>query len=103
MFSSASSSRYSNPLVDIFLPQYCQKDLEKMVNPSQVSTAVSPNSISQHLCNHSSTCKICSSVKPAKVDEIAEKVEWHKKLEILVSIILKAAKFRLITKLIQII
>ena len=53
MYSSASSSRYSNPLVDIFLPKYCQKDLEKMVNPSQVSTAVSPNSISQHLCNHS--------------------------------------------------
>ena len=80
MYSSASSSRYSNPLVDIFLPKYCQKDLEKMVNPGQVSTAVSPNSISQHLCNHSSTCKICSSVKPAKVDEIAEKVEWHKKV-----------------------
>ena len=80
MYSSASSSMYSNPLVDIFLPKYCQKDLEKMVNPSQVSTAVSPNSISQHLCNHSSTCKICSSVKPAKVDEIAEKVEWHKKV-----------------------
>ena len=80
MYSSASSSRYSNPLVDIFLPKYCQKDLEKMVNPSQVSTAVSPNSISQHLCNHSSTCKICSSVKPAKVDEIAEKSEWHKKV-----------------------
>ena len=80
MYSSASSSRYSYPLVDIFLPKYCQKDFEKMVNPSQVSTAVSPNSISQHLCNHSNTCKICSSVKPAKVDEIAEKVEWHKKV-----------------------
>ena len=78
MYSSASSSRYSNPLVDIFLPKYCQKDLEKTVNPSQVSAAVSHNSISQHLCNHSNTCKICSSVKPAKVDKIAEKVEWHK-------------------------
>ena len=86
-----------------FCPNIVKFFLEKMVNPSQVSMAVSPNSISQHLCNHSNTCKICSSVQPAKVDEIAEKVEWHKKLEILVNIILKNAKFGLITKLIQII
>lgn len=51
-------------------------DLQNFNSKSDLKTK--DNSISQHLCSHSSSCKICNSSKSISFENIEKKLEIHK-------------------------
>lgn len=72
-----------NPVVDIFLPDYCQRNVYftkiSAINDSAFSN-FSSDSVSKHVCNHKSTCNICDISKSIDLSSIKSKIEIHTKV-----------------------
>lgn len=79
MYDTAASSKSINPLADIFFPEFCLREIKNRINENkQKINEFDSNSVSEHLCNHSKSCKICLSSKVIPLSRLKSKLAIHR-------------------------
>ena len=65
----------SSKTVDLFLPSFVLREIDRHVDGSQVNEK--EKDIGQSISSHSNKCQVCKATKLNEINDLVQKVRWH--------------------------